>query len=126
MAASAPAGRTGASVGVRPAPFGRAKTPGSSRVLVGSYCETSSPFCNFPHVVPEVWEIVLLVWIVVIPASVALLTALAARRRAARLRGSVYGATDQPGQLLRLAVSSRGLDRLQAPGTRGRLGDSAG
>ena len=35
------------------------------------YCATSSPFCNFPHVVPEVWEIVLLVWIVVIPASVA-------------------------------------------------------
>ena len=57
----------------------------------------------------EVWEIVVLVWIVAVPASVALLTALAARRRAARRRGSVYGASDQPAQLLRLAVESRGL-----------------
>jgi hypothetical protein len=87
---------------------------------------TSVSFCNFPHVVPEVWEIALLVWIVVIPASVALLTALAARRRAARLRGSVYGATDQPGQLLRLAVHTRRLEQLKAPGARRRLGDSAG
>ena len=63
---------------------------------------------------PDVWEIVLLVWIVVIPASVALLTALAARRRAARLRGSVYGASDQPGQLLRLAVRTRQVERIGA------------
>jgi hypothetical protein len=63
----------------------------------------------------EVWEIVLLVWIVVIPASVAMLTALAARRRAARVRGSVYGATDQPGQLLRLAVQTRRGERAAAP-----------
>jgi hypothetical protein len=68
--------------------------------------------------VPEVWQIALLVWIVVIPASVALLTALAARRRAARLRGSVYGATDQPGQLLRLAVHTRRADRPAAVGRR--------
>jgi hypothetical protein len=66
-----------------------------------------------PHIVPDVWEIVLLVWIVVIPASVALLTALAARRRAARLRGSVYGATDQPGQLLRLAVHARQVEGMR-------------
>jgi beta-lactamase regulating signal transducer with metallopeptidase domain len=64
--------------------------------------------------VPEVWEIVLLVWIVVIPASVALLTALAARRRAARLRGSVYGASDQPGQLLRLVVRTREVEHMRA------------
>jgi hypothetical protein len=76
--------------------------------------------------VPEVWEIVLLVWIVVIPASVALLTALAARRRAARLRGSVYGAMDQPGQLLRLAVHARRLEQLKPPAARRQLGDSAG
>jgi hypothetical protein len=61
-----------------------------------------------------VWEIVLLVWIVVIPASVALLTALAARRRAARLRGSVYGAGDQPGQLIRLAVRTREVEHMRA------------
>jgi hypothetical protein len=66
------------------------------------------------HIVPDVWEIVLVVWIVVIPSSVALLTALAARRRAARLRGSVYGATDQPGQLLRLAVRTRQVERMRA------------
>jgi hypothetical protein len=96
----------------------------------------SCSFCNFPHVVPEVWQIILLVWIVVIPASVALLTALAARRRAARLRGSVYGATDQPGQLLRLAVHAGGLEHVSAAGAahrralrlgqREQLGDRAG
>jgi beta-lactamase regulating signal transducer with metallopeptidase domain len=74
----------------------------------------SPPFCNLRHVVPEVWEIVLLVWIVVIPATVALLTALAARRRAARARQSFYDATDQPGQLLRLAVHTRRVDRMRA------------
>jgi hypothetical protein len=87
---------------------------------------TSSSFCNFRHVVPEAWEILLVVWIVVIPASVALLTALAARRRAARQRGSVYGATDQPGQLLRLAVHARRLEHVRAPATRRRAGGSAG
>ena len=75
---------------------------------------------------PEVWEIVLLVWIVVIPASVALLTALAAKRRAARMRGSVYGATDQPGQLLRLDAHTRRIDRRQATAPRSRVGGSAG
>jgi hypothetical protein len=64
--------------------------------------------------VPEVWQIVLLVWIVVIPASVTLLTALAARRRAARMRGSVYGASDQPGQLIRLAVRTREVEHMRA------------
>jgi beta-lactamase regulating signal transducer with metallopeptidase domain len=103
---------------------------------VRAYCATSCSFCNFPHVVEEVWEIVLLVWIVVIPATVAMLTALAARRRAARLRGSVYGATDQPGQLLRLAVHARRLENVHAPGAahggalglgqRQQFGDPAG
>ncbi len=80
--------------------------------------------CNLPRVVPEVWEIALLVWIVVIPASVALLTALAARRRAARLRGSVYGATDQPGELLSLAVHARRFEHVRTAGAahRGALG----
>ncbi|MEA2440388.1 MAG: hypothetical protein QOH76_1812 [Thermoleophilaceae bacterium] len=48
----------------------------------------------------EVWQIVLLVWIVVIPASVAFLTALAARRRKARARAYDEEAGDQLGQLL--------------------------
>src|SRR3954468_3545466 len=90
------------------------ESPARCRVGVRPCRVTSCSFCNFPHVVPEVWEIVLLVWIVVIPASVALLTALAARRRAARLRGSVYGATDQPGELLRLAMYMRRAERAQA------------
>src|SRR3954470_17757430 len=125
MAASASAGRIGTDVEERPAPFGR-----KPRRFQGS-CErgtgaTSASFCNFSHVVPEVWEILLVVWIVVIPASVALLTALAARRRAARLRGSVYGAMDQPGRLTRLAVHARRLEQLKPPAARRRLGDSAG
>ena len=104
-------------------------------MLGGRDATTASP-CKLLGVVPEVWEIVLLVWIVVIPASVALLTALAARRRAARLRGSVYGATDQPGQLLRLAVHAGRLEHVGAAGAahsaalgvgqREQLGDRAG
>jgi hypothetical protein len=85
---------------------------------------------------PEVWEILLLVWIVAIPASVALLTALAARRRAVQLRGSVSRASDQPGQLLRLASHARRLENMRPPGAahrrplavrqRQQLGDRAG
>jgi hypothetical protein len=104
--------------------------------LLGRGDVTTGLPCNLPHVVLEVWQIILLVWIVVIPASVALLTALAARRRAARLRGSVYGATDQPGELLRLAVHARSLEHMSAAGAahhgalglgqREQLGDRAG
>jgi hypothetical protein len=87
-------------------------------------------------VVSEVWEIALLVWIVVIPASVALLTALATRRRTSRLRDSVYGASDQPGELLRLAVHARRVEHMSAAGAahrsalgvgqREQFGDRAG
>jgi hypothetical protein len=85
---------------------------------------TSCSFCNLPHIVPEAWEIVLLVWIVGIPATVALLSALAARRRAARLRGSVFDATDEPGELLRLAAHARRLEHMSAAGAphRGAIG----
>ena len=54
------------------------------------------------------WEIVLLVWVAVIPATVLLLTEIVARRRRAAVRlGARDGALDQPGQLLRLAPHAR-------------------
>jgi len=52
--------------------------------------------------VPDVWEIVLLVWIVVIPATVALLTSLAAKRRAAadRLIATLIGVVPEWSEMI--------------------------
>jgi hypothetical protein len=81
---------------------------------------------------PDAWVIALLVWIVVIPTTVALFAALVARRRSVELpeRGSRPG--EQPGgQLLHLAShaaqgavsrsNSSGSGRRPAPGPRLRL-----
>ena len=66
---------------------------------------------------PEVWQIVLVVWIVVIPASIAMLAALAARRRAAARRGT----GDQLGKLLRFPSG----EPAGRPGERGVPGSAS-
>ena len=81
---------------------------------------------------PDAWVIALLVWIVVIPTTVALFAALVARRRSAELPQSRSRPADQPaGQLLQLArhaphgavsrSNSSGSGRRPAPGPRLRL-----
>jgi hypothetical protein len=80
---------------------------------------------------PDAWVIALLVWIVVIPTMVALLAALAARRRGAERPDRSESEADQTGQLLYLASHERygavsrsnssGSGRRPAPGPRLRL-----